>query len=555
MRAAASLILFLSAGCWAASTLAPPAPRMSANHWIGPKITPQQYLDSNRGLYEVDKDGVLVTLYRDRSEQTSARIEYNPAFIANYAIAACREYVLTGANSAAKTLHAQLSWLLGHAEHRQVGERVFRRYPYTFEWVKYKLSPPWVSGFAQALIGTAFACGADSTGDPSYSDAAVETFSALLVSTDGGGVTTFGSNTAWFEEAAREDFPSIKILNGHLTAMEGLKSFIDWRPDAEFADLYRKAVNGTRALLRSFDAGYLSYYDHFPPNMPQEWGLSGRVGYNSLHIIQLTNLYQVTGDSYFLRYALRFAEYESPLYLITTSGSTSPRTNGPDRINMVLGNDYWSHSVFPTSVVVDLGDVFQTYGISLVAHTEQSTPRDFLLSVSIDGVKFRPLRDVRRNISMRRTIGWAQAPARYVRLDILSDNGNKNVTLKGVYVHRREKMGAAVAVATAMSVGNMPGLAFSRHGWRPPASGWLIFRRSALPGGLRSAMILGASSGVIKINASDTPDGLKARIKAVQLRCSANPCRVPIPDGEGDFVLVEWTGLDIGPDSRLVLSH
>src|SRR5690606_38169227 len=132
--------------------------------------------------------------------------------------------------SAAKTLHAQLSWLLGHAEHRQVGKRVFRRYPYTFEWVKYKLSPPWVSGFAQALIGTAFACGADSTGDPSYSDAAAETFSALLVSTDRGGVTTFGSNTAWFEEAARENFPSIKILNGHLTAMEGLKSFIDWRP-------------------------------------------------------------------------------------------------------------------------------------------------------------------------------------------------------------------------------------------------------------------------------------------------------------------------------------
>src|SRR5690606_27649585 len=113
----------------------------------------------------------------------------------------------------------------------------------------------------------------------------------------------------------------------------------------------------------------------------------------------------------------------------------------------------------------------------------------------------------------------------------------------------------AVAVATAMSVGNMPGLAVSRHGWRPPASGWLRFRRAALPGGLRSAMILGGPSGVIKINASDTPDGLKARIKAVQLRCSANPCRVPIPDGEGDFVLVEWAGLDVGPDSRLVLSH
>ncbi len=555
MRAAASLILFCTAGCWAASPLVPPAPRMPADHWIGPKIAPEQYLDSNRGLYDVDRDGVLVTLYRDRSEQTSARLEYNPAFIANYAITACREYIQTGARSAAKILHAQLSWLLRHAEHREVGGRTFRRYPYTFEWVKYKLSPPWVSGFAQALVGTAFACGADSTGDPSYSDAAVETFSALKVSTASGGVTTFGLDTAWFEEAAKEGFPSIKILNGHLTAMEGLKSFIEWKPDTDFSDLYRKAVNGTRVLLRSFDAGYLSYYDHFPPNLPQEWGLSGRIGYNSLHLIQLTDLYRVTGDSYFLRYALRFAEYESPLHLVTTSGSTSADTNGPDRINMVLGNDYWSHSVFPTSVLVDLGEVFQTYGISLVAHTDRSTPRDFLLSVSIDGLGFRPLRDVRRNTSMRRTIGWAQTPARYVRLDILSDNGNENVTLKGVYVHRRETMGAAVATPMAMSVGNMPGLAFSRRGWHPPASGWLIFRRSGLPGGVRSAMFVGTSSGEITVNTAVTPDGIKARVKEVRSRCSASPCRVPIPDGGGDFVFVEWAGLDAGPDLRLRLSH
>lgn len=555
MRAAALLMLFCSAASWAGPSWAAPAPPMPASHWIGPQITPQQYLGSNRGLYEVDENGVLVTLYRDRSEQTSARVEYNPAFIANYAIAACREYVLTGASSAAKTLHAQLSWLLRHADRRTVGKRAFRRYPYTFEWVKYKLNPPWVSGFAQALVGTAFACGADSTDDSAYADAAAETFAALLISTANGGVTTFGSDTAWFEEAAKESFPSMKILNGHLTAMEGLKGFIDWRPDTEFAGLYRKAVNGTRALLSSFDAGYLSYYDHFPPDVSQEWGLSGRVGYNSLHVIQLTNLYQVTGDPQFLRYALRFAQYESPLHLITTSGSTSPQTNGPDRISMVLGNDYWSNNKFPTSVVVDLGDVFQTYGISLVAHTQESTPRDFTLSASIDGATFRPLRNVRRNTSMRRTIEWAKAAARYVRIDILSDNGNENVTLKGVYVHRRETMGAAVAAPTAMTVGNMPGLAFSRLGWRPPTSGWLVFRRSALPGGVRSATIVGTSSGAVKVTMTDTLDGLKSRGVDVRLRCSANPCRVPIPDGRGDFGMIEWSDLETGTDLRLVLTH
>lgn len=516
-------------------------PTMPADRWIGPKITPEEYLSSNTGLYVLDAQGILATLYRDRAEQTDARKEYNPAFIANYAISACRSYVKTRDEKALETFRKQLDWLLAHGENRTLGDIAARLYPYTFDWVKFDLKAPWVSGFAQSLIGVAFACGADATGEDKYRQGAVAAFSALRIPVSNGGVATFSKDGAWFEEAAKQNFPSIKILNGHLTAAEGLKNFIDWQPNPVFRELWEKGALAVAENIAEFDSEYMSYYAQYPVERKDSWELSGRIGYNALHSIQLTSLYAETGNPIFLEYALRFAAYETPDLLVTTAGATAPDTNGPDRINMVLGNDYWSHGTFPTWVKIDLGDIYRVRGLHLVAHTDASAPRAYAIATSLDDRSYKNAVGRSDNVATRITEKWPEKKARYIRINIDSDNGNQNVTLKGVYPIRKEAYGAVVATPESMTVRNMPALGLSENGWSAPAKGWIAFRRDAIPRFVKRVEFSPAIEGKVSVRSSQSLDDLPAS-PAMEFSCrkAEEKCVLDLTRVQGGFVHVAW---------------
>jgi hypothetical protein len=507
------------------------AAKMPAGHWIGPEATPEQFIANNAGLYAIDEAGILVTLYRDRHDQRAPRKEYNPAFIANYAISACRAHVATGDTAALATARKQLDWLLSHGQPLAHGDIQARMYPYTFDWVKFRLKAPWVSAFAQSLVGVAFACGADATGSSDYLRGARLAFNGMRIPVHAGGVTTFSAGSAWFEEAARADFPSIKILNGHLTAAEGLKNFIDWKPDPIYRQLWDQHVLAVQRNLPRYDAGFLSYYSQYESD-PEP---SGRRGYNAVHVIQLTGLYEATGKPDLLRYALKFAEYETPGLTITTAGSTAADTNGPDRIHLVMGNEYWSHGSFPTWAMVDMGEEFDVRGLFMVAHTAASAPRRFTVETSNDGKFFAPVATSENNEAPVVQLGWPARRARYVRVNIASDNGNQNVTLKGLYPVRVQPYGAVVGSVDHISVSNMPAMALKDGGWMAPRVGWLAFRRDALPSGIRSITFAPASAGVVQAEGAERP-----------LTCSASTCRYELAAGD-QLVKLKWKLAGAGP--------
>lgn len=521
---------------------------MAADHWIGPHLAPAEYLVSNQGLYVLDKAGVLVTLYRDRHDQSGPRKEYNPAFIANYAIAACRTFVATQDKASLTTARKQLDWLLSNAQLLRRGDITAAMYPYTFDWVKFQLKAPWVSAFAQSLVGVAFSCGADATGSDAYLKGARLAFNALRIPMSDGGVTTFERDSAWFEEAARAGFPSTKILNGHLTAAEGLRNFLDWHPDATYEALWRQHLRAVERNLPLYDSGFLSYYAQYPVDWPHEWEPSGRIGYNAIHVIQLSRLYQQSGMPIFLKYALRFSEYETPNLRITAAGSTVPETNGPDRINMVMGNDYWSHAVLPTWVQVDMGGVFDVRGLHFVAHTAASAPKSYLIELSRDGRNYLRILERTDNRNVTVTERWRAVRARYLRLIIRSDNGNGNVTLKGIYPIRRQRYGAAAASPTAISVSNMPSLALQEQGWRAPKQGWLAFRRDALPAlGIKRVRFVGTRSGSVTVSSGRTEEHF-GDARQVPLTCEAGACSVDV-SGEDQVVLIRWQVEPAGPNA------
>lgn len=515
---------------------------MPANHWIGPRITPQVYLESNAGLYVLDEGGVLVTLYRDRPGQAGPRREYNPAFIANFALSGCRTFVEKGDEQALASARKQLDWLLAHGAKLRWQGIEARMYPYTFEWVKFKLRAPWVSAFAQSLVGAALACGADATGSREYLAGARLAYNGLRIPVAAGGVTLFGSDSAWFEEAAKAGVPPIRILNGHMTAAEGLRNFITWRPDAVYQRLWDQHVNAVEENLRLFDAGYLSYYAQYPVGHREEWEPSGRVGYNAVHVIQLANLYELTRRPMFLDFALRFAQYETPDLGIATKGSAAPQSNGPDRLNMVMGNDYWSHGEFPTWVRVDMGDAFTVKGLHIVAHTARAAPRKFFVEASTNDRKYQRVAEVTDNRSERILVSWAPVRARYLRVVIQADNGNENTAIKGVYPVRLEPYGAVVADPASMSTNNMPALALGPQGWRAGPSGWIVFRRDSLPSGVKF-IDFGSATAVeaFVAGAADAAGLDKAAEK--RIACSAAPCSFPLDDVSpetGTFVRVRW---------------
>ena len=526
--------------------------QMPASHWIGPYVSPDEYLTGNQGLYDLDAKGILVTLYKDRPGQQSPRIEYNPGFIANYAITACRHYITTKNVRSRSILVSQLEWLRANARSARVGKRKAILFPYSFEWVKFGLKAPWVSAFSQALVGNAFACGADATGILDYEKLAAASFAALLMPTSDGGVTTFGDGTAWFEEAAAPAFPSIKILNGNLTAMEGLKRYLEWRSDPELKMLWQSAIAGVRTRLSEFDGGYMSFYAQFPPSIPDEWEPSGRVGYNIIHMIQLMGLYEETGETDFLLYALRFAQYESPSLVVSSSGATAPETNGPDRINMVMGNDYWSHSVFPATVTVDMGRVFTSTGLHLISHTLPSAPRDYVIEASKDGKRYSPVANTKSNTSVRMKHTWPAVRARYLRVIIANDNGNKNVTLKGVYPLRGESPGAIVSGPGAMSVSNLPALSLEldRPGWRAPKRGYVILHTSALPGGVLE--MVGASEVEFHVTYAKQLSDLAGAPSSVSTCDSGRACLIRIPSPTPGYVRVSWAVHKADETVRLV---
>jgi len=431
------------------------------------RMSAEEYVTSSR-LVSLDEHGIPVTDYG--SLHGGAGRRYNPTFIANYALALYRDYLVTKDQTLLQAFQNQIQWFLSHATWREYRGIDFWVWEFDFDNPAFEAKAPWVSALSQGRVLCVFLAAYDLTNNLEYLRAAEYAFRSFIVPTSAGGVATFEDGVAWYEEVADENAPSAKILNGHIAAVQGLWTFWKWTGRADVKRYLDLGIAAVKRDIALYDAGFVSFYSQYPTT-PRQYAPAR--DYNTLHVHQLLWLYEITGELVFLEYALRFARYDSPGWKITTAGSTDPVGHGPDNLFFQMYSKYWSHNQFPTWVQLNLGEPQLIEGIVLFGYTPKATPRDFRVLASRDGQKWELVLEKIGNQEQYLIERFDPLLARFVKIDILKDNGNNNVALTGVAVLRKNAAPTAVSDWASFNIGNLPALVFGQ-GWKIPEKGWIV---------------------------------------------------------------------------------
>lgn len=387
--------------------------------------------------YALDSQGVIQSDYHGRYGEEG--MQYNPTLIARYAYALFREYLVDPKkeNKKLDKFLIQANWLVDNLSTRDD----FGVWLYNFDQPTFGATNPWASAMAQGMGLSVLIEAHALTGENKYLEAAEKAYRSFLVDMEEGGVrTSVGKHSYVYEEVADENAPSSKILNGFIFALAGLYDYWQYTSRGDVRRTFDQGVNGLQLLLSEYDAEIISLYDlHFRR-------LSRRGAYNLVHVDQLLWLYGVTNDPQFLHYVLKFYSYERFVpYTVASKGSTDPEGHGPE--NLYLEGKYWSHNEFPTWVELDLGKVQTISQFTFFGYTEESTPRDYDICFLHSRMGLQKCISVENNTIRIRTHLIPDLDARYIKLEIFSDNGNKNVALVGFGIETIESSDWPVAVS------------------------------------------------------------------------------------------------------------
>lgn len=431
------------------------------------RVKAEDYIKSSPML-TLDKNGILMVDYKKVYAGYGPVIFHNPLFISHYALALYQDFMESKNEVFKEKFFKQLDFLFKNKKIRRYKARDFWVWEYPFENKKFGAKAPWVSALANGTVLTAFLMGYNLTREPKYLSAAEMAFRAFLVSTQFGGVSTFENGVAWYEEVAHESAPSSKILNGHISALQGLWVLGQGRGRKDVENHLKLGIKAVKRDLKFYDAGFISYYSPYPTDC-----FAPAHSYNTFHVHQLLWLYDISSEPDFLYYALRFARYDDPGWLITTAGSTDPKGHGPKNLALEWGNKYWSHNQFPTWVQIDLGTINKIGAITIIGYIPKSTPKDYDILSSLDGKEWNLLIQRRGNTDQYPKEDFGFLKTRYIRLVILNDNGNNNVALAGLGIHCIPGNPTAVSDWQSYDLGNRPAWIFT-SGWKVPAQGWLV---------------------------------------------------------------------------------
>ncbi len=141
------------------------------------------------------------------------------------------------------------------------------------------------------------------TGEEKYIQTAKGGLGAFFNEVDEGGVTYKDKDGWWYEEYAQPNLGmEPRVLNGHMAVLINLREYYNLTRDSNAKDLFNLGVSDLRANLKSYDTGNWSKYDLAGNNAVWK--------YHEIHINQLGQIYNITGDFYFKNYRNSWIYYE-----------------------------------------------------------------------------------------------------------------------------------------------------------------------------------------------------------------------------------------------------
>lgn len=182
-------------------------------------------------------------------------------------------------------------------------------FPYTFDTggSGADLEAPWYSSIAQGPALSGYLRLSEHTGDERFREAAEKTYRSFRIprrETDGPWIAMVEDDYYWAEEYPAD--PPTHVLNGFCIGIWGLYEYWLHRLTEESRELVQAAITTVADHLEAYRApGEVSWYalDH---------GYRGNVFYHSIHVHQLGELHELTGDPYFEEMRRKFVDDHEP---------------------------------------------------------------------------------------------------------------------------------------------------------------------------------------------------------------------------------------------------
>lgn len=139
-------------------------------------------------------------------------------------------------------------------------------FPYPFDYEvrgEYSMPAPWYSGMAQGMALSVFTRMYEITGDEKWRQAADGVFASF---TDEGSqdmvfLDIDGDGNLWFEEYVHPDYPSSRVINGHMYSMWGLRDYAVAFGNPTARDLFDAGATTMRKTFNQWrKEGDISYY-------------------------------------------------------------------------------------------------------------------------------------------------------------------------------------------------------------------------------------------------------------------------------------------------------
>ncbi|MFO8108938.1 MAG: D-glucuronyl C5-epimerase family protein [Thermoplasmata archaeon] len=245
-------------------------------------------------IWDLDENGVL-SIKIPYTEEWG----YYPLFIARYGLSNLEKYLNTKDEYYKKVFFAQIDHLYDNLVIKD--DFGVWLHEYSLPWYDYNMMP-WVLGLGQGVGLMAFLRAHEFTGEDRYLRAAEKVFRSFFVDIEDGGVRYIDQKgDIWLEEYAIT--PPPHVLNGFFTILACINEFYEYTQNEEALRIFQTCIKTVKRNLHRYDTGYWSLYDllsYYP----------AAINYHKMHIRQLKELYEITGDDFFLDYAQRWAAYE-----------------------------------------------------------------------------------------------------------------------------------------------------------------------------------------------------------------------------------------------------
>ena len=251
-----------------------------------------------------DDNGVMMWKYPSIGHSV-----YNPLLLASAGLDDYyKKYENTGDTKSKEYFINTANWLVNNAKDKEGGKYSIWEFDFTWPWYN-ELTPPYYSGYAQAVGIVVLARAYDLTNNTMYLDEANKAFQALLFDYDDGGVTTIeddNGDSMFIHELGKPGFPKTYILNGQTGALLHIWQFYELTNNPVSKSIFDKGINYLKHNLWKYDTGSWSRYDLKP--IGQRENLAS-MDYQKIHIDHLNRLYNITGEPILKEYADKFNNY------------------------------------------------------------------------------------------------------------------------------------------------------------------------------------------------------------------------------------------------------